>query len=94
MDVVRFMEVARHAQLERPAAHICQRRLDGLLHDVAQRPCLGLFAFTGYGDRFDAEQLTAHLGPGKPRHHADLIAIFGAAEAVFANAVVVFDEFR
>src|SRR5690606_34871382 len=89
-----LMEVLLQAKGFRTAANDRHRRLDGLLHDVAELAGVNQLALAGHHRGLDGQQFTADLRPGKASHLADLILLLGAAETETAHAEIPFEVFR
>src|SRR5690606_17764586 len=93
VDVLLVEDRRLDAEVHRSAAHVGCSRGDRLLHHVTEvtRDCH--LALTGHHDAFDGQQLTANLGPGKTRDHANLILALGLAEAEPQDAKVLVEIF-
>ena len=90
VDVAALVEVLGDAEGRGAAAHEGERRLDRLLHHVAERAGLDLPPLARHGERFDVQQLAAGGRPGETGDDADLVALLGAAIVELAHPVVRF----
>src|SRR5690242_5167203 len=84
--VVLLIEILRNAELRRAVAHDRERRLDRLLHDLAELAGRDRLALAGHRDRLDREELTADLGPREPGDLPDLVLLLGDAVGEAAHA--------
>src|SRR4051812_49272354 len=80
-DQARLDAVSGSARLDE-----AERRLDALLHNVAQLSSGADSALTRHRDRLDRQQLAADFGPGKAGHGADLILFLTDAEPIFSHS--------
>ena len=89
-----LVEVGIDAEALGARAHDAQRRLDRLLHHVAELAGMDQLALARHDRRFDAEQVAADFGPGETRDETDLVLELGAAEGELAHAEVVVEILR
>src|SRR4029450_12200127 len=80
-----------NSEIDGSRTHISVGGLDRFLHDVAQVAGHGHLALARHHHAFHGEQLAADLGPGKARHHADLVLELGLAVPEFWYAEIVFE---
>ena len=71
VDVVLLVEVRVHAEALAAAPHHRHRRLDRLLHHVAQLARVDQLALSGHHGGLDGQEVPTDLGPGEPRHFTD-----------------------
>ena len=67
VDVHVLVEIPLQAQLVGARAHVAQRRLRGLLHDVAEAAGDDQLALAGHHRHLGCQQLAAELGPRQTR---------------------------
>ncbi len=79
VNITFLIEIAVDAQLLRTRAHYGQRRLNRLLHHLAQRAGVGQFAFARHTGGFDGQQIAADFGPRQAGHLAYAVFAIGAA---------------
>src|SRR3546814_20612611 len=68
---------------------LAERRLDRLLHHVAQLPGRPDRPLAGHRHRFHGQQFAAHLGPRQAGRRADLVLLLADAEAELADPRIV-----
>src|SRR5690606_13395713 len=83
------MEALVDAEQRRTASHDGHRRLDRLLHHVAELPGMDQLTLARHDRGFDGEQLAADLGPCKARDLTDLIVLLRAAVAEAPHAEIL-----
>ena len=88
MQIVLLMKVPWHAEGFAAAADEGQRRLNALLHDVAQGTGASLAPFAGHSHSFYVEQLAARFRPRQARGDADPALLLGQSIGEFAHPVV------
>ena len=67
MNVVLLVELGLEPEHLRAAAYPGHRRLDRLLHDLAELSGVLQFPLAGHHGRFDGQELAADFRPGEPR---------------------------
>jgi hypothetical protein len=78
----------------RATAHHGARRLDRLLHHIAEGTGLHVAPLAGHRGGLDGQQFAAHGGPGEARHLSDLVFFLGNTEVELANAEQVRQHVR
>src|SRR6478672_8344514 len=94
VDVLASEDRRLHSVGRSPRLDEAHRRLDRLLHHLAELAGRLDLALTGYGDRLDRQQLAANLGPGQAGDGADLVLFLANAVAEFAHAEEVTEVLR
>ncbi|MNM70670.1 hypothetical protein D3C81_823070 [compost metagenome] len=93
VHVVLLVEIGSDPQATGATAHDRLRGGDRFDHDVTQRTGLDQLPFTRNDHRFDGQQLTTDLGPGKAGDLTDLVLLLGQPIAELAHAQQVLELF-
>ncbi len=86
VDVALLEHLILDAQASRSRTHHRARRLDRLLHHVAQRTRAGDVALARHERGFDGQQVAAHFRPGEAGHLAHLVFLAGQTEVEATHA--------
>ena len=84
-----LIEVRIEAEHAGAAAHDRHRRLNRLLHHLAELAGVRELALAGDDRGFDRQQLAADFGPREPGDLADVILLLGAAVAEAPHAEIL-----
>ena len=84
VNVLLLENIVRNAQALGAAAHHGQRRLYGLLHDIAQLAGALHLALARHGGHFNSQQFPPDLSPRESGNLANLILFLGYAIGVTA----------
>ena len=94
MDVDLLENRGLHPDLGTDRADIARRRLDGLLHHLAQLAGRLHPPLAGQFQRLDRQKVAADGCPGEARDHADLVLLLGQAIAELLHAEEVLKVLR